>query len=119
MTTAATIIGDALRDINVISEVDPLSPEQGSHGLRKLNQMLEAGKESDIEFGWFSLTATTETVPIPDWAEIGVTAMLSIVLAPVYGASVSPELAAVASTFANTIKRKVQAEKGAEVIEGL
>ena len=111
MTAVSIIIDDALRDINVISEVENASAEQGSYALRKLNQMMEAGKEMDIELGYFALGATTDTIPIPDWAEIGVTALLSMVLAPKYGATISMELAGVGSAFKNMIQRKVQSEK--------
>ena len=111
MSTNLEIIEDALRDINVISEIQSASAEQGAFGLRKLNQVMEASKEMSINFGWFSQTATTDTAPIPDWAEIGITAGLSIAMAPKYGASISPELAAIADTFTNLIIRKSLSEK--------
>jgi hypothetical protein len=109
--TNLEMIESALRDINVISEVDSASAEQGSHGLRKLNQMLEAWKENDIDFGWFSQSVTTATAPIPDWAELGVSSALSIVLAPKYGATVSQELAVIADSAVSMIKRKSISEK--------
>ncbi len=111
MSTNLNIIEDALRDINVISEVDSASPEQGKFGLRKLNQIMEALKESDVDFGWFGASATTDTAPIPDWAELGITAALSIAMAPKYGASVSAELVAVGASSMNMIKRKGLAGK--------
>jgi hypothetical protein len=111
MTTNLVLIEDALRDINVISEIESASAEQGAYGLRKLNQMMEAWKENDIDFGWFAQTSTVDTAPVPDWAEVGVTASLSIVLAPQYGASISPDLAAVAPVAMNIIKRKSISEK--------
>jgi len=80
-------------------------------GLRKLNQLMEASKELDIDLGWFSQTATTDTIPIPDWAELGVTAALAIVMAPQYGATVSAELATTGDAFIEMIKRKSISEK--------
>lgn len=111
MTTNITIIEDALRDINVISEVQSASAEQGAHALRKLNQVMEAWKENDIDFGWFSQTLTTDTIPVPDWAEIGVTSALSIAIASKYGASVSQELIAVGEAGMSMILRKMISEK--------
>ncbi len=111
MTTNLVIIEDALREINVISEVDTASPEQGSYALRKLNQMMELWKESDIDIGYFSQNSTTDTIPIPDWAELGVTQGLAIVCASKYGATVSAELAAVADAAISIIKRKMISEK--------
>ena len=109
--TALTLIEDALRDLNVISEVDNASAEQGAYGLRKLNQLMEAWKESSIDLDYFALSSTNENVPIPDWAELGVTAGLSIAIAPKYGASISPELAAVAAANISMIKRKLISEE--------
>ncbi len=111
MTTNLVIIEDALRDINVISEIDTASSEQGAFCLRRLNQMMEIWKEQDIDIGWFAQTSTTDTIPIPDWAELGVTSVLAIACAPNYGASISAELAAIADVAASTILRKSLVEK--------
>lgn len=111
MSTNLEIIEDALRDLNVISEIESASAEQGAFGLRRLNQVMEAWKEQDVDFGWFSQTATTDTAPIPDWAEIGATAALSIAMAPKYGATASTELAVVADSSIELIKRKSISEK--------
>jgi len=111
MSKNLEIIEDALRDINVISEIESASAEQGAFGIRKLNQVMEAWKEQSVDFGWFSQTATTDTAPIPDWAEIGVTAALSIAMAPKYGATVSTELGVIADSSIEMIKRKSISEK--------
>ena len=111
MTTNLVIISDALRDINVIAETATASPEQGSFCLRRLNQMMEVWREDGIEIGWFAQSSTTDTIPIPDWAELGVTATLSIAVAPNYSATVSQELIAIADASAGMILRKSLAEK--------
>ncbi len=110
MTTNLTVIEDALGDIGVISEIDSASAEQGSFCLRRLNQMMEVWKEDGVDIGWFAQTSTTATIPIPDWAEIGVTAALSIAVAPRFGATVSQELIAIADVSAGMILRKSLAE---------
>ena len=109
--TNLQVINAALRDINVISEVEDASAEQGAHAIRKLNQMMEAWKEEDKDLGWFSQPDTTGDCPIPDWAELGVSSALAIVLAPKYGASISPELAMIAEGAVNVIARKTISEK--------
>ena len=112
MTTIIEIIEDALREINVISEVDSASDEQGSYGLRKLNQQMALWQERDIDnLGWFPQDDTTNSSPIPDYAELAVVTSLAVALAPKYGASVSPELAAVAAGSMNTLLRKSISEK--------
>lgn len=87
MTTNVTIIGDALRLLNVIAEGQSVSAEQGTNSLRTLNQMLEAWTEDGIELGYFAQSLTTDTCPIPAWAERGVTSKLAQALQAVYPAS--------------------------------
>lgn len=111
MATNSEVISDALREINVIAEGQTVSAEQGLHGLRKLNEMLEEWTEREIELGYFAQSATTDTCPIPAWSESAVKANLGVSLAPVYGASVSPELAMKAERAFNVVQRKCIAEK--------
>jgi hypothetical protein len=111
MSTNLQIIEDALRDINVISEIDTASAEQGAYGLRKLNQLMELLKERDVDLGWFAQISTAAASPIPDWAEMSITNLLSVALAPKYGATVSAELAVMVSSTANTLSRKMISEK--------
>ncbi len=113
MTANLVIINDALRDAGVISEVDSASAEQGSFCLRKLNQMMEVWREDGISIGYFAQGTTTDTIPIPDWAELGVTEALAIVIAPNYGASVSAEQIAIADTTVGMILRKSLVERQA------
>ena len=91
------IIDDALREINVISEVGTATADQGKYALRKLNQMMDLWRETkSVDVGYFNLSATTETAVIPDWAILAVTLSLATALASKYGASVSMELGTVA-----------------------
>ncbi len=111
MTTNLQIIEDALRDINVISEVDNASPEQGKYCLRRLNQMMDVWREESKDVGYFSQTDTNADCPIPDWSKLGVTTTLAVAIAPKFGASVSGELVAVGSSAMELIERKVMLEK--------
>ena len=111
MTTNIQLIEGALREINVISEIDSASAEQGSYGLRKLNQLMEFWKGESIDLKWFAQTSTTATAPVPDWAEIAVESALAILMAPKYGATVSPELAAIADNAVSGVRRKLISEQ--------
>ena len=110
MATAEVYIKDALREINVLSEVDPLPAEMGSHGLRRLNQMMSLWKIKDIDLGYFDLAATTEEVAIPDWADLAVTLGLAAVLAPKYGKSLSGEFLGIAMSTIGAVKTKILVE---------
>lgn len=105
------LIADSLRDIGVIAETETPSPEQGATALRQLNQMIEEWEESEIRLEYFAQTSLSETCPIPAYAEGGITAMLAVRLAPVYGATVSAELAKKADDGMTLITRKAMHEK--------
>ena len=85
--TNNTIIGDALKLLGVLGETETPSAEQGSVCLRRLNQMMEQWTENDIELGWFEQSLTTDSAPIPKWAEKGVTSKLAQDLQPLYPSS--------------------------------
>lgn len=103
--TNADLIADALRELNVISEIQTPSAEQYAHALRKLNQMMAKWLEEGIEIGYYPQTSASDTCPIPDYAETGVTLSLAISCASNYGATVSMELGATASSAYDTILR--------------
>jgi hypothetical protein len=110
MATNLEIITDALRELNVISEIDTPSAEQGAHALRKLNDLLEAATEDGIDLGYYAQTLTTDNCPIPKWSERGVKLKLALELAPVYGSTVSAELASKLDEAWSQIVRKVAVE---------
>lgn len=109
MATNLEIITDALREINVISEIDSPSAEQGAHALRKLNELMAS--EEEIELGYFAQSSTTDTCPIPRWSERGVKAKLALEVASTYGATVSAELASKLDEAWGVIVRKAMVEK--------
>ncbi len=102
-----TLIGDALRSINVISESEEPSPEQGAYCLRQLNQMLATWEVDHIPLGYFSQSDTSGTCPIPEWAEQGVTYKLAIRIAGHYGAEPTPSVLEAADSGHMTILRTV------------
>jgi hypothetical protein len=114
MATNLEIIGDALRLINVISEVATPSAEQGTHGLRRLNALMESWVEDGIELGWFTQDSTTDDCPILASSERAVVAMLATDLATTYGASVSPELGVMAQSAYSTLLRNNVRDQMAE-----
>ena len=107
MATNLEVIEQALRDINVINEVESASDEQGQTGLQKLNQMMALWKISSRDVGYFAQSDTSATIPIPDWTEEAVTSSLSLLLAPKYGASISIEQATLIEHSVNAITREI------------
>ena len=66
--TNTQVITRALREINVINEVQAPTAEQGAQALSKLNSLMEAWKEDSLDVGYFEQSTTSDTCPIPDYA---------------------------------------------------
>ena len=112
MTTVLEVVEGALRELNVISEVDSASSEQGSYGLRRLNQMMNLWRETkDIDLGWFDQSSTNGEMPTPDWAELAIETGLAVAIASKYGATISTELAVVANSSIGGVQTKLIVEK--------
>lgn len=117
MTTNSDIIEAALRDLGVIAETQTPSAEQGVTCLAELNNMMEVWTENGINIGYFEQSSTSDTCPIPKWAEGGVKSKLGEYLAPKYGATVSAEHAAKTEALYGMILRKslVESIEGADM----
>jgi len=113
--TNTDLIADALRELGVISEIQTPSAEQGAHALRKLNQMMFEWAENGLDLGYFEQQTQSDTCPIPQYAENGVTCQLALRLASNYGQTVSQELAASAIAGYETICRSLMNLKIPEV----
>jgi hypothetical protein len=82
--TNVDIIESAYKLLGVVGESQSVSAEQGATGLDTLNQLMNAWAVEDIQLGYFTQTSTTDTCPIPDWAEMGVISALAQQLFTVY-----------------------------------
>ena len=114
MATNLQIISDALRLINVISEIDTPTAEQSQHALRVMNRMIESWNDDDIELGWFEQDNAGDEFPLPLSLEEPVTSLLATKLAATYGATISQELGVYASNAQTTMVRKALLDKLAE-----
>lgn len=83
--TNLDFITAALRLLNVIDETESPSAEQGSQGLRVINQMLAQWTRDGVRLGWYAQTDLQATAPIETADERGVTFNLAVELAPYYG----------------------------------
>lgn len=84
MTTNADLLTNAYRLIGVVAESQSMSAEQGATALTRMNQFMESLAVEDINLGYFAQTSTTDTCPIPAWAERGVTSKMAKDLLALY-----------------------------------
>jgi hypothetical protein len=106
MTTANTIIRDALREIFVAEDEQPLEAVQMSGAIRYMNRMMATLNSNGIALGYTVITGPSDTVTVADGALDGIVTNLAIRLAPTYGYQVPQELA-IAATDGMAAMRKI------------
>lgn len=85
MTTNTLIIRDALGLLGVLNEIETPSAEQGAHGLRVMNEMLEEWNADGIRVGQWPQSDITAQSPIAQSALSAVKYQLAAALGPYYG----------------------------------
>lgn len=103
--TNADLIRDALSLLGVVGETEPLSAEQGAHGLRMLNEMLAEWEADGLDLAYFEQDDINDESPIQNSEAGAVKYNLAIDLAPHYGKAVAPEIAARAGKYLYRLKR--------------
>lgn len=88
MSTGTSLIEDALKEIQVISVAVPSSPEQITHGLDKLNSMIQIWLSWGIKMQTVPITEPGEDLNEPEDARNAIVTNLALSLAAVYRAEV-------------------------------
>ena len=84
MASNNDIIKESLSILGVLSEVDPVSAEQGQNGLAVMNDMLSEWAADGIDVGQYPQTGLNDTSPVYDDALQTVKYNLALALAPYY-----------------------------------
>jgi len=104
--TALTMITDALRLANVIDETENPSAEQGSTGLRTLNQLMAQWVGDGLQIGWYTVPTQATTLPIDQQDERAVKYNLALEFSGEYGTEPMPNVKKIANdTHADLGKR--------------
>ena len=88
MSTGTELIEDALKEIQVLSVATPSSPEQITHGLDKLNSMIQLWLSWGIKMQTVPITEPGEDLCEPEDARNAIVTNLAISLAAAYRAEV-------------------------------
>jgi hypothetical protein len=99
MTTVADFVKDTLGCLQLVSPNQPVKPADMQTAIRFLNRFMERTEANSIATGWSPVSSPSDVVPLPPEAELGVMYSLAMVLAPQWGVSPLPEVAAGASMF--------------------
>jgi hypothetical protein len=92
---ASQVIADALVEINVVRDGETPSAEMQARAIRALNKMMALWEADGRSLGYVPIGTVTDIMTVPDAALVGIYSSLAIMLAPGFGATVSPELVAV------------------------
>ncbi len=90
MATNVEVIRDALGLLGVLREAEQPSADQGEHGLRILNEMLEQWQADGVRIGQWPQIDLNATSPLAANTLACVKASLAIALSPYYGTQVAP-----------------------------
>lgn len=118
--TALQMITDALRLANVIDEIEAPSPEQGTDGLRSLNQMIGQWDRDGIKLGWQQVTSLAANLPIEYQDERGVKYNFAVELAGEYGIDPLPRVQKIAARTYNSLAKahRADVESSLELLPG-
>jgi hypothetical protein len=107
MATNLTLINDALSLIGVLPEGQDASAEQGTDGLRALNDMLAEWSLNGTDIGYFPQTETTEDFPCDYRLTEVVKYNLAVRLCAFYSRPVPPDVAFIAGNTKSALIRRL------------
>ena len=95
MTEASDVIRDALQEINVQAAEQPLSGDETLTAIRYMNRMVNSWP---VDISWTDITATSDTLASPSYADRTIVLNLAVEMAPQFDVPVAPTLRANASS---------------------
>jgi len=105
MTTVADFVKDTLGLLQIVDTVQPVKPQDMQTAIRFLNRLMTRIEANAISLGWSPVSSPSDTLPLPDEAELGVMYSLALVLAPQWGVSPSAEVMGGAQGFMSDLSR--------------
>lgn len=97
------VVTDALRNIGVLGVTQTPDAEQGADGVRKLNELMASLAEDGIDLGYAPSSSTADTIVLSLGAVSTIKALLSLRMAPIYGADIPLAVAESASAGYNRL----------------
>lgn len=96
MTTAADIVGSALRKIGSVDPDEPIDAGDYESCIAAMNRMVMRWEAKGISVGWSPVFNPDDIIPAPIDAEDALIYNLAIMIAPEYGSSPSQLVTAMA-----------------------
>ena len=90
--TVLQVITSAYRQLTMLDEINPPTPEQTQVALEVLNDMMMNFEMDGIHFGWYPQTSAAAIAPLQDTDVRNVKVMLAKELATHWGIEIQPTL---------------------------
>jgi len=89
LSTALELIEDAFEELKVKSTGIPLASDHIAKGIRAMNLIMAREAVFNRSLGYTTVSASSDAVTIPDWAEDHLVAAMAIQLGPKFGKDIS------------------------------
>lgn len=109
MATVAQIAKASLQQILVQESEADLEPDEYQDFIFALNNWMAAREADGIDLGWQTVSSLGDTVTVADGAIDPIVHNMAVVIAPMFGRPVPPELALMAGKGMNTLRHIGQA----------
>lgn len=114
MATVEQVAKDALGKILVQGSEAPLNPDDYQDFIYHLNNYMTDLAAKGINLGYTEVDSLSDTVTIPNGALRAIGALMAVEMAPLFGATVSQEVAAIARSGIQTLRllgQRIQTSK--------
>lgn len=105
MTTAADFIKDTLLLLQVVDVQQPVTAAEMETGIRSLNRYCTRLEANGTSLGWTNVSNPSDVLPMPPEAELPVMYGLALDIAPQYGVTPLPSVAAGYLQYNNALLR--------------
>lgn len=104
-TSYSDVVRDALQLLNIITEIDSPSAEQGQHGLRVLNDMMAHWLERGLDVEYVPSEDLTAEIDVERSALRAIKYGLAVELGQHYRGTLTPDIAVTADQAWDILKR--------------
>lgn len=115
MTTVADIVGSALRKIGSADPNEPIGADDFESCISALNRMCIRMEAKGISIGWVPVSNPTDIISAPPETEDALIYGLALMIAPEYGAPISPMVAAMAGATMKELVNSIYVTRVLEV----
>lgn len=109
------VVTDAMKHLKVLAVGETPSAEDMAEGIRRLNLMMASWEGVGLATGWTPVSNPNDPLPSPPEDEEAIGLNLSIRMRAMFGASLDPDVLALAESTLAGISARIVASDGARI----